>query len=226
MNVNADAFSRNPIEDNKKKSKHLQVDDNDTFMIFQETMTTKKMFTRNKQENSKNEVKPLKRRNLNPVIVLDDVDHFSEISEAQILDIDSKVPEFLQDFLSEESFSEIGKNIFKYINLFKNLASRFIFMTIFLLSPTFAEKYENLSWKNITTRAQKKIQEKAKNLNQDKNLEKLDENFSSKPFVKKPQGRPRKNLPTNLQNIPSQTKRKRGRPRKQIYEDKLPETYI
>ena len=32
MNVNADALSRNPIDDNKEKSKYLQVDDNDTFM--------------------------------------------------------------------------------------------------------------------------------------------------------------------------------------------------
>ena len=32
MNVNADALSRNTIDDNKEKSKHLQVDENDTFM--------------------------------------------------------------------------------------------------------------------------------------------------------------------------------------------------
>ena len=43
--------------------------------------------------------------------------------------------------------------------------------------------------------------------------------------MKKPRGKPRKNLLTNLKNIPSQTKRKRGRPRKQIYEDRLPEIY-
>ena len=47
--------------------------------------------------------------------------------------------------------------------------------------------------------------------------EKLDENFSSKPLDEKLRGRPRKNLLTNLKNIPSQTKRKKGRPRKQIY---------
>ena len=42
-----------------------------------------------------------------------------------------------------------------------------------------------MSWKTITTRAQKKRQqEKAKNLNQDENQEKLDENFSSELFVK------------------------------------------
>ena len=97
-------------------------------------------------------------------------------------------------------------------------------MTVFLLSPVFSKKHENLSWKTITTRAQKRIQqEKAKDLNQNETLEKLDENFSSKPLVKKPQGRPRKNLVTNLKTIPSQTKRKRGKPRKQIYEDELPE---
>ena len=104
------------------------------------------------------------------------------------------------------------------------MASRLIFMTIFLSSPMFSKKYENLSWKTITTRAQKIIQqEKAKNLNRNKTQEKLDENFSSTPLVEKPRGRPRKNLLTNLKNIPSQTKRKRGRPRKQIYGDELPE---
>ena len=39
-----------------------------------------------------------------------------------------------------------------------------------------------LSWKTITTRGQKKRQEKAENLNQDEKQEKLNENFSSKPF--------------------------------------------
>ena len=96
---------------------------------------------------------------MNPEIVPDDVDDFSEISEAQILNIDSKVPEFFQEFLSEESFSEIGQNILKYTNLVKNMASRLIFMTIFLLIPMFSKKYENLSWKTITTRAQKRIQQ-------------------------------------------------------------------
>ena len=159
MNVNADALPRNPIDDEKEKSKHLQLDDNDTVMTSQEKMTTKKMFTRNKQEISENEVKTLKRRNLNPVIVPDDVDHFSEISEAQILYIDSKIPEFFQEFLNEEIFSEIGENIIKYKNLFKNLASRLIFETIFLSSPVFSKNYKNFSWKTITTRAQKKIQQ-------------------------------------------------------------------
>ena len=72
--------------------------------------------------------------------------------------------------LSEKSFSETGKNILKYTNVLKNLASRLIFMTIFLLNPVFSNKYENLSWKTIITSAQKrKQQEIAKNLNQDKN---------------------------------------------------------
>ena len=57
------------------------------------------------------------------------------------------------------------------------------------------------------------------NSNQNGIQEKLGKKFSFKP-----RGRPRKNLLTNLKNIPSQTKRKRGRPRKQIYEDELPET--
>ena len=101
---------------------------------------------------------------MNPEIVQDDVDHFSEISEAQILNIDLKIPEYFQEFHSEKSFSEIGKNILKYTNLFKNMASRLIFMTIFLLSPMFSKKYENLSWITITTTAQKRIeQEKATN---------------------------------------------------------------
>ena len=82
---------------------------------------------------------------MNPVVVSNDVDHFCEISEAQILNIDSKIPEICQDFLCEESFSDIDKNILKYTNSFKNLASRLIFMTIFLLSAVFAKKYENLS---------------------------------------------------------------------------------
>ena len=123
---------------------------------------------------------------MNPKIAPDDVDRFSEISEGQILNIDSKIPEFLREFLSEESFSEIGKNIFKDTNLFKNMASKLIFMTIFLLSPMFFKKYENLPWKTITTRAQKKIQqEQAKNLNGNDTQEKLDDNFSSKPSSEK-----------------------------------------
>ena len=53
MNINADALSRNPTDDNKEKSKYLQVDDNDTFMTTQEKMFSKETFTRNKQENWK-----------------------------------------------------------------------------------------------------------------------------------------------------------------------------
>ena len=41
--------------------------------------------------------------------------------------------------------------------------------------------------------------------------------------MKKPRGRPRKNLLTNLKIIPSQTERRKGRPRKQIYENELTE---
>ena len=51
MNVNADALSTNPIDDNKEKSRYLQVDENDTFMTSQEKMFAKKSFTRKKQEN-------------------------------------------------------------------------------------------------------------------------------------------------------------------------------
>ena len=193
-------------------------------MTSQGKMFFKKTFTRNKQGNSKNVVKPLKQRNLNLGIVRDDVDRFSGISEAQIININSKFTELLQELLSKESFSEIGKNILKYTNLFKKLASRLIFIIIFLLSSVFSRKYENLSWKTITTRAQKRLQQyKAKNLNRNEIQQKLVENFPSKPFVKKLRGKPRKNLLTNLKNIPSQTKRKKGRPRKQIYEDELPE---
>ena len=65
------------------------------------------------------------------------------------------------------------------------MAPRLILMTIFLLSPMFSKKYENLSWKTITTRAQKNIQhEKAKDLNQNEIQEKLDENFFSEPREK------------------------------------------
>ena len=168
MNVNADALSRNPTDDSKEKWKHLRVDDNDTFMTSQEKMTTKKIFTRNKQENSENDVKPSKRRNLNPVIVLYDVDHFSEIPEDQILNTDSKIQGFFQEFLSQESFSGIGKNILKYTNLFKNLVSRLIFMTILLLSPVFSKKIrtfimENYYYKSSrenTTRKSKKFESK------------------------------------------------------------------
>ena len=106
------------------------------------TSFTLEIETENKQENSEDEVKNLERRNLNPVIVPDDVDHFSDISEAQILNIDSKIPEFVQEFHSEELFSEIDKIILKYTNVFKNLASRLIFMTIFLLTLAYHTSLE------------------------------------------------------------------------------------
>ena len=89
------------------------------------------------------------------------------------------------------------------------MASRLIFMTIFLLSPVFSKKYENLSWKSITTSAQKKIQqEKSKDLNLNEIQEKLDKNFFSIPLVKKTRGRPRINPLSNLKSIPSQTKKR------------------
>ena len=88
----------------------------------------------------------MKRRNLNPVIVPDDVDCFNEISEAQILSFCSKIPEIFQHFLSEESFSEHGKNIFKCT--FKNLASRPMFITIFLLRPVFFKKVRKFIMEN------------------------------------------------------------------------------
>ena len=83
-------------------------------------------------------------------------------------------------------------------------------MILFLLSPVFFKKYKNLSWKTITARAQKRIQhEKGKHLSQTEIQEKVDENLSSKPLLKNPQGRKRKNLLTNFKNIPSQTKKER-----------------
>ena len=63
-------------------------------------------------------------------------------------------------------------------------------------------------------------------MNEKEIQEKLNENFSSKPLEKKPRYRPGIKLLTNLKNIPSQTKRKRGRPRKQIYENELAEINI
>ena len=64
MNVNADALSRNPVDDNKKKSKHVKVDDNNTVMTSQGKMFSKKTFTRSKQGNSKNEVIPSKQKKI------------------------------------------------------------------------------------------------------------------------------------------------------------------
>ena len=60
---------------------------------------------------------------------------------------------------------------------------------------------------NYYYKSSKKIQlEKAKDFNQNEIQEKLDENFSSKPLVKKLRGGPRINLLTNLKSIPYQTK--------------------
>ena len=84
MNGNADALSRNAIDNNKEEPRPLQVYDNDTFMTPYEKITTKKIFTGNKREKSKNEVKPLKLRNLNLVIAPDDIYHFSGTSKAEI----------------------------------------------------------------------------------------------------------------------------------------------
>ena len=68
---------------------------------------------------------------MNLVIVPEDEDHFGEISEAQILNIDSKILEFFQEFLSKVLFIEIGKNVSKYTNVFRNLALSLILMTMF-----------------------------------------------------------------------------------------------
>ena len=42
MNVNADAISRNVIDDYKEESKHLQVDDNDIFMTLRKNVCWEK----------------------------------------------------------------------------------------------------------------------------------------------------------------------------------------
>ena len=77
----------------------------------------------------------------------------------------------------------------------------------------------------MTTRGKKKKQEQMKNSNQHKNLENLNRNTPVETPIKGSRGRPRKNVRTDFKNTPSQTKRKRARPRKQIIEDELPETY-
>ena len=145
-----------------------------------------------------------------------------------MLNIDSKSQNIFRNFLVKNYLVRLVR-IFLNTQIYSKISisisiSRLIFWTIFLLSPVFSKIYENSSWKTITTRAQKRIQqEKAKNLNVNEPQEKVDEHFSFKSSVKKPRGRPRKNLVTNLKSIPSQTERKRGRPRKQIYENELPE---
>ena len=69
-----------------------------------------------------------------------------------------------QDFLREELFTEIGKNILKYKDLFKNLASRLIFITIFLLSSVFDKKIrkfilENYNYKGSKEKTSRKRRE-------------------------------------------------------------------
>ena len=77
----------------------------------------------------------------------------------------------------------------------------------------------------MTTRGIKKKLKQMKNPNQHKYLENLNRNTPVEPPIKRSQGRPRKNVRTDLKNTPFQTKGKRARPRKQIIEDELPETY-
>ena len=127
MNVNSDTLSRDPIDDNKEKSRYLEVDDNDTFMISQEKMFSKKTFTMKKQENSKNEVRPSKRRNLNPGIVPDDVDRFSEISEAQIINIDSKSQNIFRNFLVKNYLVRLVK-IFQNTQIYSKIWLQDLFL--------------------------------------------------------------------------------------------------
>ena len=46
LNLNADALSRNPIDNNKGESSHLQVNNNDILINLHGKMTTNKMFTK------------------------------------------------------------------------------------------------------------------------------------------------------------------------------------
>ena len=71
----------------------------------------------------------------------------------------------------------------------------------------------------------KKKQEQIKNSNHHKSLENLGPNNSFEPPIKRLRGRPRKNVLTVFKTTPSQTKRKRERPGKQIIEEELPEYY-
>ena len=99
-------------------------------------------------------------------------------------------------------------------------------MTIILSSPILGKNYENSPSKTITTRGKKKKQEKVKNSNHyDKNLENLSRNIPFELPIKRSRGMPRKNVLTDFKNTPSQTKSKRGRPRKQIIENELPKIY-
>ena len=63
------------------------------------------------------------------------------------------------------------------------MALRLNFMTIFSVSTVFSKRYENPSWKSITTRAQKKIKpEKAKNLNENENNTSVHEGTKCTPY--------------------------------------------
>ena len=78
---------------------------------------------------------------------------------------------------------------------------------------------------NQTTRVKKKQQAQMKNSNQHNNLENLSRNIPCEPAIKRYRARPRKNVLTDFKNTPSETKEKRGGPRKQIIEYELPEIY-
>ena len=155
INVNTDALSRNPIDYYKEESKDLQVADSDTFMTSNEKMITKKMFTRKKQEKSRNKVKPLKWRNLNRVIAPDNVDHFRKTSEAKILNINTKIAEICQDFLTGESFSDL-KKYFKMYQFIDKSSFKTYFHNNLFIKPNTCEKYENWPSTAITTRGKKK----------------------------------------------------------------------
>ena len=77
----------------------------------------------------------------------------------------------------------------------------------------------------MTTRGKKIKQEQIKNLNQHKKLDNLSRNIPFEPPIVRSRGRLRKNVLTDSNNTPFQTKRKRDRPRKQIIEDDLPDIY-
>ena len=140
-----------------------------------------------------------------------------------MLNINPKFSETCNVSTNEELFNEICNNFLKYISLLNILTSKLLFTTIILLSPVFGKNYENSPWKTMTTRGRKKKQEKIKNSNHHKSLENLSPNKTFEPPIKRSRGRARNNVLTDFKNTPSKTKRKTGRPRKQIIEDELPE---
>ena len=189
MNVNADALSRNPTI-NEEKSKNLHEDD-DTFMTSQEIMNLENAVIKINQENNIKKGNTSKNKHFNSVFAEDDANDFSETSEGPIFDVNLRLSHIFNGILNEKLLTEINKDIVKYKNFFKLLSSK---------HPVI--NYENSPWKTMPTRGKKKKQEQMKNSNQHTNLEnlnrngiqeKLDENFSSKPLVKKPRGRPKKN---------------------------------